>query len=85
VPGQAPCFAVVAPLVEQLMPSTVVLLGQCLLHVSQDSKHTDNRVQRIRQLEAAASSSLLLTLGLSRKSRGALAALHGLAVVCQTH
>ncbi len=67
------------------MPSTVVLLGQCLLHVSQDSKHTDSRVQRVRKLEAAASSNLLLTLELSRKSRSALAALHGLAVVCQTH
>jgi len=82
--GQAPCFAVVASLVEQLMPSTVVLLGQCLLHVSQDSKHTGSRAQRVRQLEAA-SSRLLLTLGLSCKTRVALAALHGLALVCQTH
>ena len=67
------------------MPSTGVLLGQCLLHISQDSKHTGSRVERVRQLGVAASSRLLLTLGLSRKNRGALAALHGLAVVCQTH
>ncbi|KAA6425009.1 MAG: hypothetical protein FRX49_05183 [Trebouxia sp. A1-2] len=44
-----------------------------------------SRVERVRQLGVAASSRLLLTLGLSRKNRGALAALHGLAVVCQTH
>ena len=85
MPGQAPCFAVVASLVEQLMSNTVVLLGQCLLHVSQGSKHTGSRVQRVLQLVAAASSRLLLTLGLSRETRVAVAALHGLAVVCQTH
>ena len=67
------------------MPSTVVLLGQCLLHVSQDSKHTGGHAQSVRQLEAAASSRVLLTLGLGRKIRVALAALHSLAVVCQTH